>query len=278
MTSQKLEIISQSSQFKEEYSHNGVQKKVHVVIKNHPFVIIVSFPNLPKITILAKLFYDFNDSNEEKKEVDFIKVPPMDYRVHADAGKATVEVKLKALTSQHEGVLFRVLLQINSADSEQTQLFSEPIRVISKLGQISKQKSKESKLSRKRKSSTFEPSIVEPQLPLEDELEKVSFEKEFIEIFQKLLEQYNKIPTEERAQKVRKIVNTSELIKQNLPEFLNIFAGDADAALNQGYHPSLPQKACGDMSNEEHFVTSFYQELFSPDLNAMNLPNLSVSY
>jgi len=140
-----MEVTSQGSVAHEYYAKSGVQKQVHVVVKNTVFMVdLASTVDLIKCNSLeTKLLYDFDREEDETREVSYVRNEPLDYKVNLHDGgyRATVELKIKVLTSQHEDMLFRVRF---SATDPATQMdFStttQPIKVISKLTQISKKK------------------------------------------------------------------------------------------------------------------------------------------
>jgi len=91
----------------------------------------------------AKLLYDFDKPEDSKMEVSYVKHQPLEYKVNiSESGlKAIVEIKIKVLTSQHEDMLFRIRFSaVDPVTNLEFQVFSEPIKVISKLTQLSKKK------------------------------------------------------------------------------------------------------------------------------------------
>jgi len=123
-----------------------------VVVKNQPFLIQVGLLNtvfvegqavdFTRFPIEARLLYDADNL----KEVDFVKLKPMDVKPHVnDRGdQVTAEIRIKVLTSQLEDMLFRVRLcaihPITKARIEQLCVVSEPIKVVSKPEQVKKKK------------------------------------------------------------------------------------------------------------------------------------------
>jgi len=132
-----LLILSQGSVMHENFSKNGVQKQVHVVVKNLVFMVEIEAPiDLTKSTIEAKLLYDFDTDRSQKVEVSFVKNEPLDYKINiGESGqKATVELRIKVLTSQHEDMLFRVRIAA-IIDGQAYECHTQPIKVISKMTQ-----------------------------------------------------------------------------------------------------------------------------------------------
>lgn len=138
----QLVIISQGDVSSEHFSKNGVTKQVHVVVKNLVFVMEVSSSvDLSKCNLEARLLYDFDRDEEAKTalEVSYVKNEPLEYKVSLTDGgyKASVELRIKVLTSQHEDMLFRVRLSaVDPISGTAFGVISQPIKVISKLTQL----------------------------------------------------------------------------------------------------------------------------------------------
>ncbi len=89
LRSPSLVIVEQGSVLKELLLKNGVQKQVHVVVKNLPFNIELlagsnnnTLVDLSKCRLEAKLLYDLDkeDENTKPMEVSYVKNEPLDYR------------------------------------------------------------------------------------------------------------------------------------------------------------------------------------------------------
>jgi len=120
----------------------GRRKKVHIVVKNTPFQILLalsgnmfadSIIDFNLLTLEANLLYDSPD----EKAVGFINTIPLDYSARVDSAdptKCVVDVTIKILSSQHEDSLFK--LRIRAMEPQSKYVFSEvvssPIQVISK--------------------------------------------------------------------------------------------------------------------------------------------------
>eukprot|EP01105_Mastigella_eilhardi_P014081 TRINITY_DN31_c0_g2_i4.p1 TRINITY_DN31_c0_g2~~TRINITY_DN31_c0_g2_i4.p1 ORF type:complete len:477 (-),score=128.36 TRINITY_DN31_c0_g2_i4:409-1785(-) len=109
----------------------------HVVVKNAACAAVLESSDahfsFRRATVTAALWYDC----QPPKPVDFVHQAPMEYSVAvvsaAAAGEAArVECRLKVLTSQHEGQLFRIRFTIFDTNTTIVEATSEPIRVISK--------------------------------------------------------------------------------------------------------------------------------------------------
>src|SRR4051812_13140864 len=78
----QLVILRQNSLTVEKFSKNGIQRAVHVVVKNQPFLIQVGILNnnnildFSKAPVEARLLYDCDNL----KEVDFVKLKPLEYK------------------------------------------------------------------------------------------------------------------------------------------------------------------------------------------------------
>jgi hypothetical protein len=253
-------ILRQDSLGKEKFSKNEIQKEVHVVAKNLPFVLEVGSDNinLHSARIYARLFYDA-DYDNEFKQVDYVKQEPMTYKsfVSANGDRATVEIRLMVLTSQHEDSLFRVKVGIVANDVTY-EVMSDPIRVVSKPSQVHKKRKTTSPASpelacpptpaaagTKRERVMAVPAsdaVLESLHRLEEQqreqrkiieqllTQKTSSEPtqrsadtndDFETAFQKLLNAYNKIPSEERPQKLRRVIsNTPET--DTITDFISV--------------------------------------------------------
>jgi len=148
----QLVIIRQSSLTIETVSKNGLQQRVYVVVKNQPFLVQVGLlssirvdgqlVDFSRFQIEARLVYDC----ENYKEVDFVKLKPMDVKSHVSerGDQVTVEIRAKVLTSQLEDMLFRVRLSaihpITKKRIEQLTVYSEPVKVVSKPEQVKRKK------------------------------------------------------------------------------------------------------------------------------------------
>jgi len=159
----QLVILLQGNLTSEHFSKNGIAKQVHVVVKNLVFVIEVgSNVDLNKCNLEAKLLYDF-DREDDIKEVSYVKNEPLEYKVNIlDGGtKATIETRIKVLTSQHEDMLFRVrLVAIDPMTGTSFGAITQPIKVISKMTQVGKStktKDVNSPAGKKRQSSSGVP-------------------------------------------------------------------------------------------------------------------------
>lgn len=100
-------ILKQTSPFEERVTRNGIQRDIHVVIKNSPFVVQIGVArnceiDLNHIAFDCSLLYD----TEGEKGVDFVKLKPIEYKcVPNESGdQVSVELRIKVLTSQHEDI------------------------------------------------------------------------------------------------------------------------------------------------------------------------------
>jgi len=141
----RMAIITQSCVQSEIFSKNGVQKEVHVVVKNLSFQMEVEAYGLDmtRANLSTKLLYDYDRDGDPKVEVSYVKNEPLECKVNiTDHGaKALVDVKIKVLTSQHEDMLFRVQMTATVGEQYQVEAVSKPIKVISKITQNSSKRS-----------------------------------------------------------------------------------------------------------------------------------------
>jgi len=140
-----MTILKQTSPFEERVTRNGIQRDIHVVIKNSPFVVQMGVSrnceiDLNHIAFEAALLYD----TDGEKGVDFVKLKPIEYKcIPNEAGdQVSVELRIKVLTSQHEDMFFKVKIQGQDPVSKQEipnlKVITAPIKVISKPEQLKK--------------------------------------------------------------------------------------------------------------------------------------------
>lgn len=138
-------ILKQTSPFEERVTRNGIQRDIHVVIKNSPFVVQMGVArnceiDLNHIAFDCSLLYD----TEGEKGVDFVKLKPIEYKCVPNEGgdQVSVELRIKVLTSQHEDMFFKVKIQgqdpVSKQDVPNLKVITAPIKVISKPEQLKK--------------------------------------------------------------------------------------------------------------------------------------------
>jgi hypothetical protein len=144
-SSSLVTILKQTSPFEERVTRNGIQRDIHVVIKNSPFVVQIGVArnceiDLNRIAFDCSLLYD----TEGEKGVDFVKLKPIEYKcVPNESGdQVSVELRIKVLTSQHEDMFFKVKIQgqepVSKQDVPNLKVITAPIKVISKPEQLKK--------------------------------------------------------------------------------------------------------------------------------------------
>lgn len=157
-------IISQSSVGEEIIKKNATEKQVHVVtffflwaffwilsffqqvVKNLVFNIeigsTIDLNTCASPGIEAKLLYEYDEDDGRKtvkdREVSYVKNQPLDYKLKISEGgkKATLELRIKVLTSQHEDMLFQVYISATSPGGQPFGVLSQPIKVVSKITQV----------------------------------------------------------------------------------------------------------------------------------------------
>lgn len=140
-----IAVLKQTSPFEERVTRNGIQRDIHVVIKNSPFIVQIGVAknceiDLNHVAFDATLLYD----TEGDKGVDFVKVKPIEYKcVPSEAGdQVAIELRIKVLTSQHEDMFFKVSIQgqdpVTKQDIPNLRVITAPIKVISKPEQLKK--------------------------------------------------------------------------------------------------------------------------------------------
>lgn len=151
-----LRVVKQGGTHQEVTVKDGTTKEVYVVVKNSPFQVQVGVDygdsplqaqqaqmNLNHVQLRAELVYDAPG----QKLVDFVKMKPLETKFHVNesGSQASVECRVKVLTSQLEDMLFyiRFFAVDPLSDKELSQrysVFSGRIKVISKPEQQRKRK------------------------------------------------------------------------------------------------------------------------------------------
>jgi len=292
-------IVRQDSLGKENFSKNEIQKEVHVVSKNLPFLIeLGSFSlNFHRARLSARLHYDAV-TDQPFKQVDYVKQEPMTYKtfINEDGDRATVEIRILVLSSQHEDSNF--VLKIGAIDSNTNlayEVFSEPMRVVSKPSLVNKKKtenkrkfeagapstedlnispsaSPSSANARQAKSDAVLSSLARMEQQQKRILDRLlSFpthspvpdpsENEFEDAFRKLLASYQKIKTQDRPGKLRKAILESSFSSQDIGDFLS------ETATVLTEEPStFPQENLFDdvLSSSSQDFISLYSDLLTP--------------
>jgi len=290
----QLDIIMQTSLAEEKYSKNGVQKNVHVVVKNTGFAIVLALdPPVPefdfrRLTIEATLLYD--SGTEDDKPVDFVRLKPIEFKARpSESGEeCSVEMRIKVLTSQLEDmfflVRFRALDSLTKAIIPHLECYSEPIKVISKPDQLKKNPHKTKKrnvselvidsLQRIEEQQTEQfrllqqlnskvqrtPSEVTSQLSSQL-LEKHMIQPDdFEHAFSTFMASFNALPNEDRPTKIRKLIRTTSAREvDQLTEMIDMFFAEG----LQKQLPAPPQQgldnAFDTRNNHDHstHVNSF---------------------
>eukprot|EP01098_Paradermamoeba_levis_P007800 TRINITY_DN3246_c0_g3_i1.p1 TRINITY_DN3246_c0_g3~~TRINITY_DN3246_c0_g3_i1.p1 ORF type:complete len:378 (-),score=94.18 TRINITY_DN3246_c0_g3_i1:54-1187(-) len=154
-SNQRMKVLQQQAVAEGVFSKNGVTKNVYSVVKNHPFHVQLGVEHsnakygyfFSQLTIDVVLLYDCAG----EKEVQFVKSAPVEYStviVHdaskdSEISKATVEVVVKVLSSQHEDSFFLLKFLVKDREGRYLPLlttYSHPIRVVSKPNQALKSK------------------------------------------------------------------------------------------------------------------------------------------
>jgi len=263
-----LIILSQQSLCTEQIYKNGFQKRVHVVVKNHPFLIQVGMSCLltweeRKIDfnlypLEASLVYD----TDSLKEVNFVKMKPLEFKCHVseNGDQVTMELRPKVLTSQLEDMLFRVKLYcidpVTGKSLRGIYIFSEPIKVVSKPEQIKKKKVSKEKIPKDKEKKikmnqefidrlekiessceqqqSLLSTLVPLKFPIFEKIE-VKTEKEkqpivqpisdFEKCFLQFIKSYDKMDQFEKPHKIRKLMkNTSTRDIETVTDMLETFS------------------------------------------------------
>ena len=134
-----LKFLKQTSLSVDRFSDNGVEKRLHYVIKNNEFIICVSLPegtqgSFNDLLLEAQLLYD---CSPVPKDVLQVRQKPFKYKGTVERGdirKCTLNVSISILSSQHEDMNFVIF--VTAKDSKTGKVvangYSDPIQVVSK--------------------------------------------------------------------------------------------------------------------------------------------------
>jgi len=252
-----LQLVKQTSSSQERISINGLQKNVHVVVKNAAFMVQISLTNnifeghlldLNNFTFDAMLLYDA----EGEKYVDYVKVKPVKCKPTVnDAGnQVSFELRIKVLTSQHENSFFRVKIFILDPTTGHPfhpalAVMSEPVKVISKPEQLKKKPPSTKKrnineilvetISRIEEQQREHQKMIETLLvcseakPILANISKPLSSQEdegtdFESCFKRFFKTFYSLPVEEKPIKIRKLLrNCSQRETDRVTEFLDLF-------------------------------------------------------
>ena len=258
----QLVLLKQTSSSEEKYTKNGIIQTALVVIKNTPFTLQVGLRNnilfnqildFNNLTLDARLVYD-TDGTE--KEVDFVKVKPLEVKtLISERGEtASVESKIKVLTSQHEDMFFRIkLIALDPRTGQQFRpsfhVLSQPIKVISKPEQLKKkappakkrtlndvlvetitrleqqQQEQAKQLGKLLEISRSDQNNISNQASSLFQASKGDKADDFDSIFKRLLLAYTDLPAEDRPVKLRKIARGLSMEDtERLSELVDIFS------------------------------------------------------
>lgn len=141
--SPRLELGEQTGLETEDYLSHGQRTRLHYVIKNHWFQVDVRLcsdnannnVDFRSASVHAKLVYD----TAEEREVTMLRTDPLEYKGVVDSTDPTrcrVDARISALSTQHEDMNFRLLIELVDTQSKKVmpgvRVRSEPIQVISK--------------------------------------------------------------------------------------------------------------------------------------------------
>lgn len=325
----RLIISRHDSPGEERHTRGGVARTVHVVVKNTVLPLHLQLNGAPpdvnffSFSVDAVLLYD--TEGDVEKEVDFLKVKPFSskYVVGDSGARATVELKIKCLTSQHEDSFFRaklIALDPRTGQPFQPSIFalSEPIKVISKPEQLKKRKIAKKRtltdmlvetvarieqqqqtqaalierLTEAALHGTRKPTVAaaaaagaagamevsegtsQPAPPPAPAAEQPV---EFEVAFSHFLASYHALPSEERAEKIRRLVRAgSSSDTEKLRELIDLFTTEG---LNQpppGADGSNPGASCQCAACPHRAellkIDDFYKEFLSSPLLGDAMP------
>lgn len=260
-----IKITKQESLAQDKYAKNGNVKTIYWVAKNNPFMVhISSSVNLNQSSLLARVVYD---TDKGTKEVETLKQSPLEYQAHIDETgfNAAVDIRLKVLSSQQEGAFFRIVFSTVDAQGKLLEVVSGPIKVVSKKLQIRRLLAKQdtavaetplpppkrtsadivtdalNRLERQQQEQTkLLQQLIAQQAPMKSTPFKFSTadDGEFESSFQKFLGTFQKIPVEERPNKVRKTLQSLPPQESNaFGDLINMVLVDANNSLEPSSSP-----------------------------------------
>jgi hypothetical protein len=143
LSTSKLVLHKQDALLVEKFAQNGIWKELHTVAKGMPFVLEIRGEdiNMTRVKFDAKLVYDLRseEDTEEEKFVDFVKHEPLEHRTHisSDGTSATIECRIKVLSSQHDNMFFRIKVMATDVENGLVAVVtSHPIKVVSKANTV----------------------------------------------------------------------------------------------------------------------------------------------
>jgi len=140
----RLYLLNQTGHEEKLFCEDGSQRSFHNVAKNAMFSLVIGQttnnpPGTPLIkfsnlVVVCTLVYDQN----RQKAVEIISQKPMEYKLTSLQGgtELRVDARIRVLSSQFEGSLFCVYIQMLDKDRNvipELSLYSHPIRVRSKI-------------------------------------------------------------------------------------------------------------------------------------------------
>lgn len=154
-------LLKQTSAVQEPFSRNGVTRDVHVVVKNAPFNVDIGFApsvyvektnDFRYLALDVTLLYDCDNY----KSVYFVNSKPITFKpkISENGETLSLQCRIQALTSQHEGQFFRIYVKAYNPtrpdDAEAFFISSEPIKVVSKPEQLRSKAERGKKVNKKR--------------------------------------------------------------------------------------------------------------------------------
>jgi len=261
----KLQIIQQESMVEEKFAKNGVQKVVHVVVKNTPFLIQVgledSFSNTPSldfnsVSLEAILMYDC----DEDKFVDFVKHKPLEYKGHISekGDRMTIEVRIKVLTSQLEDMFFKLRIKAVDINTKEEipglTVTTQPIKVVSKQEQISRIKNKQLPTPTQTRGNSPTRKRTQNQLVV-DALQRIEIQQvENQNLLKKLLEKENSTASGSQSEPVpqlslslpSKMCQNQDPLESAFQHFLSVFK-----SVDSNDRPKKIRKLVRDCTNKD---------------------------
>jgi len=117
----------------------------YVVIKKQPFFTSLVAFGLPTLFLdcsvkLTLNYYDAKNHSASVDQVSFVKIFPIEYktRIGETGGAMEVEITIHSLSSQHQGALFCVVIEVTDNCNKSVNVITTvPLKVVSKTDSLS---------------------------------------------------------------------------------------------------------------------------------------------
>ena len=297
MSVPSLKFLKQTSLSVDRFSDNGVEKRLHYVIKNNEFVISVALPEgteetFNELHLEAQLLYDCSPA---PKDVLQVRQKPFTYKgtvERNDTRKCSLVVSISILSSQHEDMNFVIFIIAKDSKSGKVVAngYSDPIQVISKPEVLRKKREPKSKKRTWNDRITEMLERIEVNQQKHQDAIKLVYDKQkeiqpkttsifsntlsavtmaptatppkpenrLERAFQELLSAYKEIASEERPTKIKKLVATTSIGDESCLQ-------DLVSTMQLSFAPvQLTSKSISPLLTDDLDLNNLINELFAP--------------